>query len=160
MGGQRSALGKERKLTSATALRLESLPQLLGHELGPTRWLEITQDRVDAFAASADDTQWIHTDPVRAAEGPFGATVAHGFLTLALAVRFWDELVRFEDVRLTVNYGLNRVRFPAPVVVGSLIRGRLRIVEARSSFAGWSRTSSTAIAPSPKLNMKRERLLP
>jgi acyl dehydratase len=112
------------------------LPDLVGRELGPTPWFEITQERIDAFAASADDTQWIHTDPDLAADGPFGATVAHGFLTLALAVRFWDELVRFEDARLTVNYGLNRVRFPAPVVVGSRIRGRFRVVDVAEVEGG------------------------
>jgi acyl dehydratase len=135
----------EPPLTAETALELASLPDLVGRELGPTPWLEVTQERVDAFARSADDTQWIHTDRRRAAAGPFGTTIAHGFLTLALAVRFWDELVRLEDVRLTVNYGLNRVRFPAAVPTGSRIRGRLRVHEVAEIEAGAQATIGVTI---------------
>jgi acyl dehydratase len=132
-------------MTPATVVELDSLADLVDVELGPTDWLEITQDRVDGFAAPAGDTQWIHTDPERAASGPFGTTVVHGFLTLALAVKFWDELVRLDDVRLTVNYGLNRVRFPAPVPVGSRIRGRFRVLDVADVEGGVQATIATTI---------------
>jgi acyl dehydratase len=104
-----------------------TLNDLVGTELGPTSWLEITQERVDAFAGATDDPQWIHTDPERAAAGPFGGTIAHGFLTLSLCVPFLYELMPDRGFALTVNYGVNRVRFPAPVPVGSRIRGRFRV---------------------------------
>jgi acyl dehydratase len=107
-----------------------------GLELGPSSWFEVTQDRVDSFAGTTDDSQWIHCDPVRAAEGPFGTTIAHGFLTLSLLVPFLEEVLEVEDAALTVNYGLNRVRFPAPVPVGSRIRGRFRVAEARAIDGG------------------------
>ncbi len=96
-----------------------------GLELGPTSWLEVTQERIDAFAAATEDGQSIHVDPELAAQGPYGTTVAHGFLTLSLLVHFWNEL--FEREGVTVNYGLNRVRFPAPVPAGSRIRAGFRV---------------------------------
>jgi acyl dehydratase len=105
----------------------DTLSDLVGTELGPTSWLDITQERVDAFAGATDDPQWIHTDPERAAAGPFGGTIAHGFLTLSLCVPFLYELMPDRGFALTVNYGVNRVRFPAPVPVGSRIRGRFRV---------------------------------
>jgi acyl dehydratase len=97
-----------------------------GTELGPTGWLEVAQDRIDAFAAATDDHQAIHVDPGAAAAGPFGTTVAHGFLTLSLVVRLWSEVAPAHD-GVTLNYGLNRVRFPGPVPVGSRIRARFRV---------------------------------
>jgi acyl dehydratase len=100
----------------------------VGDEFGPSRWLEIDQDRIDRFAEATDDPQWIHVDPERAAEGPFGTTIAHGFLTLSLLVRFWYEVgPAFEDYRMGINYGVNKVRFPAPVPVGSRLRGRFTV---------------------------------
>jgi acyl dehydratase len=105
-----------------------------GAELGPTGWLEIEQARIDAFAAATDDRQSIHIDPEAAAAGPFGTTVAHGFLTLSLVVRFWNEVAPAWP-GVTLNYGLNRVRFPAPVPAGSRIRGRFR-VEAVEEIPG------------------------
>jgi acyl dehydratase len=96
-----------------------------GLELGPTSWLEVTQERIDAFAAATEDGQSIHVDPELAAQGPYGMTIAHGFLTLSLLVPFWNEL--FEREGITVNYGLNRVRFPAPVPAGSRIRAGFRV---------------------------------
>jgi acyl dehydratase len=107
-----------------------------GLELGPSDWLEVEQERIDGFAHWTDDRQWIHTDPARAAEGPFGTTIAHGFMTLSLLVPFLDEVLEVEDAALTVNYGLNKVRFPAPVPVGSRIRGRFRIEEATDVDGG------------------------
>ena len=91
-------------------------------------WLEVAQERIDEFAHATDDEQWIHTDPARAAEGPFGTTIAHGFLTLSLLVPLFEQaLPPLEDTRLTVNYGLNRVRFTAPVAVGTRVRGRFTV---------------------------------
>ena len=98
-----------------------------GLELGPSEWREVTQERIDAFAAATDDPQWIHVDPERAAAGPFGTTIAHGYLTLALLVPFAYELLPVDDAVLTVNYGLNRVRFPSPVPSGSRVRARFRV---------------------------------
>ena len=106
-----------------------------GLELGPSAWREVTQERIDAFAAATDDPQWIHVDAERAAAGPFGTTIAHGYLTLALLVPFSYELLPVEDAALSVNYGLNRVRFPAPVPSGSRVRARFR-VEGVEEVAG------------------------
>jgi acyl dehydratase len=100
----------------------------VGDEFGPSGWLEITQERIDAFADATDDHQWIHVDPERAAGGPFGTTIAHGFLTLSLLVRFWYEVgPQLEGYALGINYGSNKVRFPSPVPVGSRLRGRFTV---------------------------------
>ncbi|HEX2428448.1 MAG TPA: MaoC family dehydratase, partial [Gaiellaceae bacterium] len=106
---------------------MTTLRELVGAELGPTSWLEVTQERIDAFAAATDDPQWIHTDPERAAAGPFGGTIAHGFLTLSLCVPMLDEVLA-PGGALAVNYGTNRVRFPAPLPSGSRVRGRFRVL--------------------------------
>ncbi len=98
-----------------------------GWESPPSSWLEVTQERVDAFAGATDDRQSIHVDPELAAEGPFGTTVAHGFLSLALLVPFWYEVAPSANGGTTINYGVNKVRFPAPVPVGSRIRARFRV---------------------------------
>jgi acyl dehydratase len=111
------------------------LTDLIGVELGPTEWVEVTQERIDAFAAATDDPQWIHTDPERAAEGPFGTTIAHGFLTLSLCVPMMYEALPSTD-GMVVNYGVNRVRFPAPVPAGSRIRGRFRVREVEQTALG------------------------
>jgi acyl dehydratase len=107
---------------TATANGLDELKALAGTDLGHTRWLEITQERVDTFADATDDHQWIHVDRERAAAGPFGGTIAHGFLTLSLIIPLFSELLEVKGVSMEINYGLNRVRFPAPVPVGSRIR--------------------------------------
>ena len=111
------------------------MQELIGVELGPTRWLEIGQERIDAFAAATDDPQWIHIDPVRAAEGPFGTTIAHGFLTLSLCVPMLYEVLPPAG-GMVVNYGVNRVRFPAPVPAGGRIRGRFRVAAVERTDAG------------------------
>jgi acyl dehydratase len=108
---------------------VSALSELVGAEFGPTSWIEMTQERIDAFAVATDDPQWIHTDPARAAEGPFGTTIAHGFLTLALCVPMLYEVLPERGGTMTVNYGTNRVRFPAPVPAGGRIRGRFRVRE-------------------------------
>jgi acyl dehydratase len=108
-----------------------------GDELGPTRWLEVDQDRVDAFAGATEDSQWIHTNRRRAAEGPFGTTIAHGFLTLSLLPALWFEAAAADgDHPLTINYGVNRVRFPAPVPVGSRVRASFRVEEVTAVSGG------------------------
>ncbi|HUO46997.1 MAG TPA: MaoC family dehydratase [Acidimicrobiia bacterium] len=94
----------------------------VGSHLGYSDWLEITQERIDAFADATDDHQWIHVDPERARAGPFGTTIAHGYLTLSLAVRFVDEIFSVGGVRMGVNYGTNKVRFVSAVPVGSKLR--------------------------------------
>jgi len=106
------------------------LEAAVGKELGPTDWLTIDQERVDGFADVTEDHQWIHIDQERAASGPFGTTIAHGFLTLSLLPYFTAELRRIEGARMGINYGLNKVRFPAPVPVGSRVRARATQVSA------------------------------
>ncbi|MFG2269017.1 MaoC family dehydratase [Streptomyces chartreusis] len=110
---------------------LEELKKLSGTDLGTSEWIEITQSRIDTFADATDDHQWIHVDPQRATEGPFGAPIAHGYLTLSLFIPLFTELLDVQGVATKVNYGLNKVRFPSPVKVGSRIRlvGRLAEVE-------------------------------
>jgi acyl dehydratase/ubiquinone/menaquinone biosynthesis C-methylase UbiE len=108
-------------------LQLADLPGLAGRHLGHSAWHEITQEQVSEFAALTDDEQWIHVDPVRAAAGPFGATVAHGFHTLARFTALLGEILAVEGVRTTLNYGVNRVRFPAPARVGSHLRMGLEV---------------------------------
>lgn len=102
-----------------------------GEELGFSDWLPIVQAQVDAFAEATLDDQWIHTDPERAADGPFGATIAHGYLILALLPHFTTQIVRVRERSMGVNYGLGRVRFPSPVRVGSRIRGSMVLAEAQ-----------------------------
>ncbi len=102
---------------------LSELESLVGETLGASDWLTIDQSRIDRFADATGDHQWIHVDAERAAKGPFGATVAHGFLTLSLLPIFFATGFHIGDVKMGINYGLNRVRFPAPVRVGSRLRG-------------------------------------
>lgn len=116
-----------------------------GLELGPTGWREIDQERINAFADATDDPQWIHVDPARAAEGPFGTTIAHGFLTLSLLVPAAYELLPIEDASAAINYGLNKVRFPAPVPVGSKTRARLRIDDVAEINGGVQVTMAATV---------------
>lgn len=109
---------------------------LIGREL-VSDWLAIEQARIDDFARATDDPQWIHTDPVRAAAGPFGTTIAHGFLTLSLVVTLFEQAMPpLEGYRLSLNYGLNRVRFPAPVPSGSRIRARFVVEDVEDVSGG------------------------
>ena len=112
-------------------------PSLAGTDLGTTEWLEITQDRVNRFADATDDHQWIHVDPERAATGPFGGAIAHGFLSLSLAVTFWTELFELEGVTTKVNYGLDKVRFVSPVAVGARVRMSAVIAEVTEVPGGY-----------------------
>ena len=112
-----------------------TLSELVGVELGPSSWIEIPQERIEAFAEATDDPQWIHTDPERAADGPFGTTIAHGFLTLALCVPMLYELLPPTGA-LVVNYGVDHVRFPAAVPSGARVRGRFRVLSVEEGAAG------------------------
>jgi len=107
---------------------LTELQSLVGQEIGLSDWIAIDQARIDLFADATDDHQWIHVDPAQAARGPFGATVAHGFLTLSLLPPFFASGMQVDGIRMGINYGLNRVRFPAPVRVGSRLRGRFKLL--------------------------------
>jgi acyl dehydratase len=100
-----------------------------GAQLGPTDWLEVTQDRVNLFADATDDHQWIHVDPERAASGPFGGTIAHGLLTLSLLPHFTHRLYTVDNVAMAINYGYNKVRFITPVRVGAKVRARAEIAK-------------------------------
>jgi acyl dehydratase len=112
-----------RSVTSA-ATGIEELKALAGSDLGATAWREITQGRVDTFADATDDHQWIHVDAERARTGPFGTTIAHGYLTLSLIIPLFGELLEIRGTSMSVNYGLDKVRFPSPVPVGGRIRLR------------------------------------
>ncbi len=107
--------------------RLQDLEALVGQEIGVSDWTLVDQTRIDRFAEATGDHQWIHIDAARAAAGPFGSTIAHGFLTLSLLPIMSETGFTVDDVRMGVNYGLNRVRFPAPVTVGSRLRGHFRL---------------------------------
>lgn len=112
---------------------LQSLKDYIGNEITTTAWMAVTQERIQQFADATEDHQWIHVDPERAhRESPYGATIAHGFLTLSLMSRLMKEAIQLPvDVRQTINYGLNRVRFPAPVRAGEKIRARIRLHSCR-----------------------------
>jgi acyl dehydratase len=103
---------------------LDEVKDYAGKELGVSEWLLVTQEKIDAFAEVTGDDQWIHIDPQRAKESPFGGTIAHGYYTLSLAPRFSYDMFKFEGFAFGVNYGLNRVRFPAPMPVGGKVRMR------------------------------------
>jgi acyl dehydratase len=107
---------------------LNELPPLIGQEVAVSDWITITQEQVNLFAQATGDHQWIHVDVERAKAGPFGAPIAHGFLTLSLLPRFFESAVHIVQTRMGVNYGLNKVRFIAPVPVGSRLRARLKLL--------------------------------
>jgi acyl dehydratase len=112
------------------------LVKLVGQRLGTTEWTKITQQQVDLFAEATGDRQWIHTDPERAARGPFRGTIAHGYLTLSLAPVVISEVLQIREVTAALNYGLDKVRFPAPVRVGSHIRATVTVASAHQRTSG------------------------
>ena len=112
------------------------LEKAVGQRLGESGWLEITQERVNLFADATDDHQWIHVDPERARGGPFGAPIAHGYLTLSLVNRFLPEILEVRGISMGVNYGVDRVRFPSPVKVGARVRGVGELLEAERQKDG------------------------
>jgi acyl dehydratase len=107
---------------TTTVDTLAELTDLVGSDLGTSSWIEVGQARINLFADATDDHQWIHTDPERAKDGPFGQTIAHGYLTLSLLIPLWSQLLEVREARTKVNYGLGKVRFPAPVPAGSRVR--------------------------------------
>jgi acyl dehydratase len=114
----------------------DELTDAVGEELGTSEWLEVTQDRVDAFADATGDHQWIHVDVERAEQGPFGGTIAHGYLTLSLIPQFTPQIFALETPGARLNYGVNKVRFPNPVKVGSKIRATATLAEVTDVPAG------------------------
>jgi acyl dehydratase len=114
-----------------TFRKLAELAALVGQEVAISDWTTVTQQQVDLFAEATGDHQWIHVDVERAKAGPFGATIAHGFLTLSLIPKFFESAIEVLDTRMGVNYGLNRVRFTAPVPVGSRLRARIKLLECQ-----------------------------
>jgi len=114
----------------------EEVHAAVGQRLGASAWLRITQPQIDQFAAATGDHQWLHIDPARAAQGPYGACIAHGYLTLALVNQFLPEIVTVEGMKWGVNYGCDKVRFPAPVRVGARVRGVGELVRAETLPGG------------------------
>jgi acyl dehydratase len=117
----------------------------VGTELGPTDWITITQDQIDKFAEATLDNQWIHVDTERAKAGPFGAPIAHGFLTMSLAAHFLADLARVEGISMGINYGADKVRFPSPVPVGSRLRARGEILDVKEVPGGVQATTRITI---------------
>jgi acyl dehydratase len=133
-------------MATTTTTTLAELPSLKGQVLGTSDWFEISQDRVNIFADATDDQQWIHVDVERAkAESPFGGPIAHGFLTLSMFVPMWSQVLVVTDVTMAVNYGLNKVRFPAPVPVGSRIRLSATLTEIEEIKGGVQMTAAGTI---------------
>jgi acyl dehydratase len=108
---------------------IRELEARVGQEVAVSPWIEVTQQRIDTFAKAIDDFQWIHVDPQRAKQSPFGGTIAHGFLTLSLLSHLSEQTFSFSDRRMGINYGLNRVRFTSPVPVGSRVRARFTLLK-------------------------------
>jgi acyl dehydratase len=131
---------------TTTTTTLSELPALKGSELGTSDWIEVTQDRVNLFADATDDHQWIHVDVERAkAESPFGGPIGHGYLTLSLLIPMWSQVLTVTDSRMAVNYGLNKVRFPAPVPVGSKVRLTATLADVEELKGGYQLTVSAVI---------------
>jgi acyl dehydratase len=124
---------------------LDELRAAVGSTLGPSDWITVDQAQIDGFADATGDHQWIHVDPQRAADGPFGTTIAHGFLTLSLVPVLLQSLYRIESVKMAVNYGLNRVRFPAPVPVGARLRASAEVSEVEEVQGGVQIVMNTTI---------------
>jgi acyl dehydratase len=115
---------------------IEELKEYVGKELGTSSWFEVSQERIGTFADATDDHQWIHVDVERAKSGPFGGPIAHGFLTLSLLIPLFDEVLQVDGVAMGINYGLNKVRFPAPVPAGSRIRMTATLAELEEIAGG------------------------
>lgn len=115
---------------------VEALRAAVGERLGASEWLAVDQKRIDMFAEATGDDQWIHVNPERAADGPFGSTIAHGYLTLSLLPLLCRDIWKVEGVRMGINYGLNKVRFPSPVRVGSRVRAVTELVSVQDVAQG------------------------
>ena len=129
-----------------TTTTMAELPGLVGQELGASDWHEVTQESVNLFAEATGDHQWIHVDVERAkAESPFGGPIAHGYLTLSLLVPLVSQVVTVTDVKMGVNYGLNKVRFPAPVPVGAKVRARVVLQDCQEIQGGLQNTLAVTV---------------
>jgi acyl dehydratase len=130
----------------STTTTLAELPSYKGKELGTSDWFQVGQDRVNTFADATDDHQWIHVDVERAkAESPFGGPIGHGYLTLSLLIPMWSQVLTVTDTTMAVNYGLDKVRFPAPVPVGSKIRLTATLADVEEIKGGYQLTVSAVI---------------
>src|SRR6478735_7898849 len=133
-------------MTTRTIDGVDGLKAVVGEHLGYSDWLEVTQERVNTFADATGDHQWIHVDVERAkAESPFGGPIAHGYLTLSLIVPLVSETYTISDAKMGVNYGLNKVRFPAPVPVGSKVRARVTLKDVEEVAGGLQNTFAVTI---------------
>ncbi|HIW92598.1 MAG TPA: MaoC family dehydratase [Candidatus Corynebacterium avicola] len=132
-------------MTTRTFTSIEQLQAATGEALGTSAWRTVTQSQVDQFADATDDHQWVHVDVDRAADGPFGGTIAHGFLTLSLLSAMAAEVYTVEGMSMVVNYGLNKVRFPSPVRVGSSIRTAIELVSVEPSVPGHLLTARAVV---------------
>ncbi len=134
------------------SVTIQELPSLVGTVIGQSRPITVPQDRIDAFAEATEDRQWLHTDPDRAKDGPFGSTIAHGYLTLSLSTALLWDVLDVTDADQVVNYGLDKVRFPAPVPAGSAVSMSLEILEVQDIKGGVQMRyrGSATIADQPK----------
>ncbi|WP_433679707.1 MaoC family dehydratase [Nocardia sp. CA-119907] len=121
------------------------LEQAVGTHLGYSEWHTVTQEQIDLFAAATGDHQWIHVDPERAAQGPFGTTIAHGYLTLSLLPLLVSQVYRVDGLKMGINYGCNKVRFPSPVPSGSRVRAGVELAEIRPTNTGFQVTARVTI---------------
>ena len=121
---------------TTTITQPKDLLSMIGQDLGSSSWLEVSQDRIGTFADATDDHQWIHVDVERAKTGPFGGPIAHGYLTLSLLIPLWSEILVIEDMDMAVNYGLNKVRFPAPVPAGTRVQVSATLADAEEVPGG------------------------
>jgi len=134
---------------ATTTVKLRDLESKVGQECGVSPWVEITQARIDEFARATEDFQWIHVDPKRAKDSPFGGTIAHGFLTLSMLPKLSESTFEFSDRKMGVNYGLNKVRFTAPVPAGAKIRGRF-------TLAGYDKIEGNGVQTTWSVKIERE----
>ena len=128
-----------------TIARPKDLLTMIGEDLGTSPWLDVTQERINLFADATDDHQWIHVDVERAKDGPFGGAIAHGYLTLSLLIPLWSEILVIEEIDMAVNYGLNKVRFPAPVPAGSRVRLSTTLADAEEVGGGGIQATIDAV---------------
>ena len=130
---------------SKTALKIRDLESRVGQEIAVSPWVPMPQERIDLFAKATEDYQWIHVDPARAKASPFGSTIAHGFLTLSMLPKLTESTFEFSDRKMGVNYGLNKVRFTAPVPAGAQIRGRFTLAKYEKLDGGVQTTWSVTV---------------
>ena len=130
---------------SKTSLKIRELESRVGQEIAVSPWVAVPQERIDLFAKATEDFQWIHVDPERAKASPFGTTIAHGFLTLSMLPKLTESTFEFSDRKMGVNYGLNKVRFTAPVPAGAKIRGRFTLAKFEKLEGGVQTTWSVTV---------------